>query len=124
MERSAPIGLQPLQRSRRPKAKTPACTATNKPAPEALAGGQAAPDPDCIIHQPRSGNELNDGPSLPIPLPAGFSAERIRSMMPNGIDSVTVQRMLQMQRERLASSPLAQQVSTATDFAMWSVQGC
>ncbi len=121
MERSAPIGLQPLQRSRRPKAKAHACTNTNKP--EALAGGQAAQDPECVIQQPRSGNELNDGSSLSIPVPAGFSAERIRSMMPNGIDSVTVQRMLQMQRERLASSPLAQQVSTTTNFAMLSVQG-
>ena len=44
-------------------------------------------------------------------------------MMPNGIDSATVQRMLQMQRERLASSPLAQQVCTMKIFAMLSVQG-
>ena len=65
MDRSAPIGLQPLQRSRRPKAKAPAHTATDKPAPEALAKGQAAPDPECVIQQPSSENELKDGPSFP-----------------------------------------------------------
>lgn len=108
MDRTAPIGLQPLQRNRRPKAEAPTGQGVAGPtALEQTAQGSAGKNEQ---QHAAPGGAHSEGPRMSIPLPPGFDMERFRSMMPNGIDKESVQRMLAIQRQRLASSPLAQQV--------------